>query len=203
MRGRHLEVGSDLRLFLPAPETAEQRLVMEGIGEGPAARVLVIALEGAPPERLADASRAVVNALRGDDTFVFVANGEVAADAFPEALVSYRYLLSETLDTRRFDADFLAAALAARAQDLASPAGLFLEPLLPRDPTLELVNVLERWQSARGAAPRVRRLVRCGWRPRATDGRDTRGRLRSSRSADCAREARRPRSSRLATRMCG
>ena len=146
---RHLEVGSDLRLFLPAPETAEQRLVMEGIGEGPAARVLVVALEGAPPERLADASRALVNALRGDDAFVLVANGDLAADAFPEALLPYRYLLSATLDTRRFDVDFLSAALAARAQDLASPAGVFLEPLLPRDPTLEIVNVLERWESAR------------------------------------------------------
>ncbi len=146
---RHLEVGSDLRLFLPAPETAEQRLVMEGIGEGPAARVLVIALEGAPPGRLADASRAMVNALRNDNAFVLVANGELAADAFPETLLPYRYLLSSTLDTRRFDVDFLTAALAARAQDLASPAGVFLEPLLPRDPTLEIVNVLERWESAR------------------------------------------------------
>ncbi|RPI63652.1 MAG: hypothetical protein EHM50_01970 [Lysobacterales bacterium] len=145
---RYLEVGSDLRLFLPAPETAEQRLVMEGIGEGPAARVLAIALEGAPPERLADASRAIVNALRDDDAFVLVANGDLAADAFPEALLPYRYLWSATLDTRRFDVDFLTAALAARAQDLASPAGVFLEPLLPRDPTLEIVNVLERWESA-------------------------------------------------------
>jgi predicted exporter len=145
---RHLEVGSDLRLFLPAPQTAEQRLVMEGIGEGPAARVLVIALEGAPPERLADASRSVVDALRDDESFVLVANGDVAADALPEALLPYRYLLSSTLDERRFDAEFLAAALDARAQDLASPAGIFLEPLLPRDPTLELINVLERWESA-------------------------------------------------------
>jgi predicted exporter len=136
-------------LFLPAPETAEQRLVMEGFAEGPAARVLVIALEGAPPERLADASRAIVNALRDDAAFVLVANGDLATDGFPVALLPYRYLLSATLDTRRFDVDFLTAALAARAQDLASPAGVFLEALLPRDPTLEIVNVLERWESAR------------------------------------------------------
>jgi predicted exporter len=149
---RNLDVGSDLRLFLPAPETPEQRLVIEGIGEGPAARVLVVALEGAPPERLAAASRAVVSALRDDDAFVLVTNGDLAADAFPEALLPYRYLLSTTLDTRRFDAAFLTAALDARAQDFASPAGVFLEPLLPRDPTLEIVNVLERWQAAQ--APR-------------------------------------------------
>ncbi len=149
---RHLEVRSDLRLFLPVPETAEQRLVMEGIGEGPAARVLMIALEGAPVERLADASRAIVAALRADDSFVLVTNGEITADAFPPALLPYRYLLSTTLDTRRFDAAFLTRALGARAQDLASPAGLILEPLVPRDPTLELMNVLERWDSTE--APR-------------------------------------------------
>ena len=182
---------------------AEQRLVMEGIGEGPAARVLVIALEGAPAERLADASRAVVDALRDDDSFVLVANGDVAADAFPEALLPYRYLLSSTLDTRRFDADFLAAALAARAQDLASPAGVFLEPLLPRDPTLELMNVLERWGSARAAAARARRVVRRGRRPRAPDSRDTCARPSIQPvSVLRSRSSKRP-SRRLATRTCG
>jgi predicted exporter len=34
----------------------------------------------------------------------------------------------------------------ARARDLSSPAGAFLEPWLPRDPTLELLKVLQRWQ---------------------------------------------------------
>ena len=76
---RHLDVSSDLRLFRPAADTPEQRLVMEGIGEGPAARVLVVALDGAPPERLAEASRAMVDSLRGDDAFLLVANGGEAS----------------------------------------------------------------------------------------------------------------------------
>jgi predicted exporter len=50
---RQLSIVSDLRLFLPAPATAEQRMLLEGLGEGPAARVLVVALGGAPPEELA------------------------------------------------------------------------------------------------------------------------------------------------------
>ena len=45
---RHLSITSDLRLFLPSPATSEQRLLLEGLGEGPAARVLAIALSGAP-----------------------------------------------------------------------------------------------------------------------------------------------------------
>jgi predicted exporter len=145
---RHLSIGSDLRLFLPAPETAEQRLLLQSFGEGPAARVLVVALEGARPEQLADASRALVDALHDDDAFRFVANGDLALDGFPDALLPYRFLLSSTLDTEHFDERHLTEALAARARDLASPAGLFLEPWLPRDPTLELLKLLQRWQPA-------------------------------------------------------
>ncbi len=142
---RHLSVRNDLRLFLPKPATAVERLLLEGIGEGPATRVLVVALEGAPPEQLADASRALVDALRGDPAFLLVANGDFALDSFPDELLPYRFLLSPTLDTHRLDRDYLAAALAARSRDLGSPAGLFLEPWLPRDPTLELLGVLQRW----------------------------------------------------------
>lgn len=145
---RHLSIGSDLRLFLPAPETVEQRLLLQGLGEGPATRVLAIALSGAPPEQLADTSRALGDSLHDDAAFQFVANGDLALDDFPDALLPYRFLLSPTLDTQRFDERYLAEALAARARDLASPAGLFLEPWLPRDPTLELVNLLQRWQPA-------------------------------------------------------
>jgi predicted exporter len=143
---RHLSVTSDLRLFLPAPATSEQRLLLEGLGEGPAARVLVIALGGAPPEQLADASRALVEGLRGDDAFRFVANGDFALDEVPDALLPYRFLLSPTLDTEPLDENALRAALVARSRDLASPAGLLIEPWLPRDPTLELPRLLERWQ---------------------------------------------------------
>src|SRR5262245_30531769 len=146
---RHLSVTSDLRLFLPTPTTSEQRLLLEGLGEGPAARVLVVALGGASPEQLADASRALVERLRGDDAFRFVANGDFALDELPDALLPYRYLLSPTLDTERLDEGSLRTALVARSRDLASPAGLLIEPWLPRDPTLELPKLLERWQPTR------------------------------------------------------
>jgi predicted exporter len=143
---RQLAVSSDLRLFLPSAHTAEERLLLEGLGEGPAARVLVVALAGASPAELANASRTLVTELRGDSAFLFVANGEMALDEFPDELLPYRFLLSPTLDSRRFDAELLTASLAARARDLSSPAGVFLEPWLARDPTLEVLSVLRRWQ---------------------------------------------------------
>ena len=38
--------------------------------------------------------------------------------------------------------------LSTSARDISSPAGLVLEPLLPRDPTLEVLALLQRWQPA-------------------------------------------------------
>ena len=49
---RHLAVASDLRLFLPTAGTADQRWLLDTLGEGPAARVLVVALSGAAPDKL-------------------------------------------------------------------------------------------------------------------------------------------------------
>ena len=147
---RRLSVGTDLRLFLPSPTTANERLLLEVIGEGPASRVLVIALGGGSPERLADVSRALVSELRDSELFRFIANGESFFDEFPDELLPYRFLLAPTLDTHRFDRDFLKSELEARARDLASPAGLLVEPLLARDPTLELLDVLELWEPIDG-----------------------------------------------------
>jgi predicted exporter len=143
---RQLSIGTDLRLFLPNPTTPEQRLLLEGIGEGPASRVLVVALGGARIERLADVSQALAEALRESEYFRFVTNGELALDAFPDELLPYRFLLSPTLDQRRFDADYLGETLRSRVRDLASPAGIVLEPWIARDPTLELLALLQRWQ---------------------------------------------------------
>src|ERR1044072_8429137 len=86
---RALAISSDLRLFLPSATTVEQRLLLEEIGEGPASRVLVIALEGAPPEQLADTSRQLAEALRDSGELRFVANGEVSLDSLPDDLLPY------------------------------------------------------------------------------------------------------------------
>jgi len=145
---RNLVVGSDLRLFMPSPRTARERLVLEEIGEGPASRMLLIAISGTDPRAAAETSRALVKALRDSGEFRWVANGEGSLEDIPERLLAYRYLLSPTLDDARFDTAFLSEQLHERLRDMASPAAGFLEPLLPRDPTLELLKLAESWQPA-------------------------------------------------------
>ncbi|WP_255516391.1 MMPL family transporter [Luteimonas suaedae] len=148
--GQRLQLSGDLRAFMPAPETPEQQLLIDELGDGPGARLLLVALSGAEPQVLARQSRALHAALRDDARIELVANGEDEAglDAVPQRLRPYRYLLSPGFDRQPLDADTLRDALDARLQDLGSPAAALVEPLLPSDPTLETLALAEAWTPA-------------------------------------------------------
>src|SRR5690606_17338441 len=144
-----LSFSGALRRFLPDPRTPEQTLLIDELGEGPGSRLLLVALANADVEILAAQSQAMATALAGDARFGFAANGAgVGLDAIPERLRPYRYLLSPTLDAQALDADFLRAEIGQRVQDLGSPAGELVEPLLPSDPTLETLRLAETWLPA-------------------------------------------------------
>lgn len=145
---RTLTISGDLRLFLPAPKTEEQQLLLEGIGEGPAAGVLLVALEGADPQALAEQSRSLAGAARNRPEFLRVDNGESPLGDLPEPLMDWRYLLSPGMDGDGLGAPRLRRELQARVRDLLSPAAPLLEPLMTRDPTLEVVKLVEGWVPA-------------------------------------------------------
>ena len=146
-----LSMSGDLRKFMPDAQTAEQRLLMDELGEGPGSRLLLIAITGAEAPTLAAQSNALAARLAADPRFLLVANGtSQTLDAIPERLRPYRYLLSDGLDTRALDRATLQAALQARMEDLGSPAAGLLEPLIPSDPTLETLRLVEGWQPANG-----------------------------------------------------
>ena len=153
---RSLVVTSDLRAFMPPPRNADQKLLLDQIGEGPASRLLLleIAAKQESFEHFAELSRGLAQALRGDPHFTRVLNGEVDLTALDPALLPYRYLLSPTLDTQPLDADFLRDELHQRVEDLASPAAGMLKPWLARDPTLEMLKLAQRWTPAK--APQMR-----------------------------------------------
>lgn len=146
---QHLVIGTDLRLFMPSPQTPQERLILEEIGEGPASRMLLLAISGPEPQAAADTSRALAAALRASGEFRLVANGESSLGAIPDSLLAYRYLLAPTLDHSALEVGFLRAQLEERVRDLASPAAGMLEPWLPRDPTLELLKLADSWLPAR------------------------------------------------------
>lgn len=142
---RNLVVSADLRLFMPAPETAQERLLLEGLASGPAARVVLVGLEGGDAAGRAAASRALVAAFRQAPGVLQAMNGEDAAGAaVPEALLPLRYLLADT----SLDAAALHEALVTRQQDLASPLAALVEEWAPRDPGLLALQLAEAWTPA-------------------------------------------------------
>ncbi len=143
-----LRVSSDLRLFLPDASTPAQQFVLDGIGDSPASRLLLVALDGVEPMELAEISHALAERLRGRAEFRQVQNG--AERSIPAWVTEYRYLLTPARDGRPFDEAVLREALTERLQDLASPAAPLMETLIPADPTLEALAVLESW-APRGA----------------------------------------------------
>lgn len=151
--GSRLKISGDLRAFLPEPETADQQLLIEGLGDGPGSRLLLLSLSQASPEVLAQQSRRLAAMLAEDGRIELVANGGEAGtglDAIEPRLRPYRYLLSPGFDAEPLDAALLREALAERLQDLGSPAADLIEPLLPSDPTLETLALAEAWQPATG-----------------------------------------------------
>ncbi|MGN0862321.1 MAG: MMPL family transporter [Stenotrophomonas koreensis] len=140
-----IQVSGDLRKFMPEPRTAEQSLLIDELGDGPGSRLLMLALQGDATPVLAAQSRQLATRLREDDRFDWVLNGDqpMALEDLPEHLLPYRYLLAP-VPAGQFEPGNLQLALQDRLADLASPMGEQLEPLLPRDPTLHLLALLEQ-----------------------------------------------------------
>ncbi len=149
---------TDLSAFLPANPTPMQQLLVDQLRDGPASRLILFAIEGGDAAARARASTLMVNRLRKDTQFSMVNNG--AADAQQndrEFLFKHRYLLSEAVSAERFSAAGLHAAIGDTIDNLASPAGLLFKSLLPRDPTGELLNIID--QLSRSPAPQVQNGV--------------------------------------------
>jgi len=157
MVSQRLKISTDLRSFMPAPTTPDQRLLMEQVGDGPGSRLLLVSLSGGSDEQLATLSQGLAAALKKDRRYSQVLNGSFDLGALDTSLLPYRYLLSPTLDTQPLDEAYLANQLQQRLDDLSSPAASLLKGLLPRDPTLEVLKLAESWAPAK--SPEVREGV--------------------------------------------
>ncbi|MEO7400209.1 MAG: MMPL family transporter [Polaromonas sp.] len=141
---------ADLSAFLPRTPTPEQQLLMDQLRDGLASRLILVGIEGADAPARAGLSQQMAQRLRADPVFVTVNNGEpVNTERDRAFLFRNRYLLSPAVTPARFTADGLHAALGNSIDTLASPAGLLVKSLLPRDPTGEMMQLLEQLDSGK------------------------------------------------------
>ena len=136
---RHLEVRTEMTVFLPPSATPAQRLLLGQLREGVASRMMLIEVRGGATPDLARTSRDLARRLRDSGLFSSVNNGDLAALAAErELILAHRYLLSPTVEAGRFSAKGLETALQESLEALASPAGALLQAAIPLDPTGEL-----------------------------------------------------------------
>jgi predicted exporter len=156
---------ADLSAFLPSRPTPAQQLLVDQLRDGPGSRLILIALEGGDVETRVRLSAALAHRLRSDREFSNVGNGEeLTAARDREFLFTHRYLLSEAVTPEHFTPSGLKQSMQDTVADLASPEGLTLQGLAVRDPTGEMLTVIDRlsrtqasrsrdgvWTSADGA----------------------------------------------------
>jgi predicted exporter len=141
---------TDLSAFLPGSPTAAQRLLVAQLRDGIASRLILIGVEGGEPAARARISLEMAKRLRADSLFISVNNGEpvgIAKDR--ELLFSHRYLLSTAVTPEHFTEAGLRDAIQDTLDLLASPAGLLAKSLLARDPTGEMVEIINSVTSER------------------------------------------------------
>ena len=145
---------TDLSAFFPRSPTPAQQLLLDQVRDGLASRLILVGIEGADAPARAMLSKQTALRLRADTAFVSVNNGEPVNTARDQAfLFDHRYLLSSAVTPARFSVEGLHAALVDSIDLLSSSAGLLVKSLLPRDPTGEMVQLLNQFNS--GARPRM------------------------------------------------
>jgi predicted exporter len=144
---------ADMSAFLPQRPSATQQLLVEQLREGALSRLLLVGIEGGDVATRARLSKDLAARLAASPDFSGVQNGDAAALAKDrEVLFSYRYLLSPAVEPGRFTVAGLRQAISDNIDLLASPAGLMIKSLLPRDPTGELMELVGRLGADRGPA---------------------------------------------------
>jgi predicted exporter len=146
---------ADLSAFLPQAPTQEQQVLVDQLRDGALSRLILVGIEGADATTRAALSADLAQRLRTAPEFSSISNGEAAfTPRDRELLFADRYLLSPSVTAERFTVKGLHEAIADSIDLLASPAGLMLKTLLPRDPTGELTQLLTQLGGSAGAATR-------------------------------------------------
>ncbi|MDE2600018.1 MAG: MMPL family transporter [Rhodocyclaceae bacterium] len=133
---------ADMSAFLPRHPTEQQSLLVDQLKEGTLSRTLLIGIEGSDPAGRAKLSRGLTRALMQSELIATANNGSDESSAQErELLFRHRYLLSPAVTPEHFSVEGLRESIANSIDMLASPVGVLLKKLLPRDPTGEIMQL--------------------------------------------------------------
>jgi predicted exporter len=146
---------ADLSTFLPRSPSAAQQILVEQLRDGVVSRLILVAVENAPPEVLAPLSKNMAAQLRAAPDFISVNNGDdQSLGKARDFLWHNRYLLSPAVVPGHFTPQALRADLDNDLQLLGSSAGMLVKSMLPADPTGEMLRVIGQFQGGEHPATR-------------------------------------------------
>jgi predicted exporter len=149
-------ITTDLTFFLPRDAGFLDAVLVQQMREGPASRVLMLALENADETALATTSRRLAESLAAQPLFESVDNG-AGGDALAQlerSLFEHRFVLDPELSPGQFTVPALHAALQDRWAELASPTAMLQKAWLTRDPLGQWQRLLKSWLAPQGPALR-------------------------------------------------
>jgi predicted exporter len=139
---------TDLSAFLPSAPDARQRLLVKLLRDGPASQLVLMSIRGSDQATLALLSHELAADLRKRREFTSVANGELGGiDQDSAVLFRNRYLLSAAVTPERFTVSGLTEAMQGAIAQQSGTAGLFGADFLARDPTGEMLQILDQLDS--------------------------------------------------------
>lgn len=135
---------ADLSAFMPSSPSARQQILIDQFRDGIVARLMMVGIEGGNAAERARVSLSLGQALRKEPAFMNVLNGDEALMRKDQAFFfDNRYLLSPTVTSERFKPEGMRAAIEESIQGLSGSTGLLLKQVFPRDPTGEIMSVME------------------------------------------------------------
>jgi predicted exporter len=138
---------TDMSAFMPRNPTPTQKIMVEQLRDGVVSRLILIGVEGASPPVLAQISKNMAQELRASPELQAVNNGEqVGMEKDFDLLWNNRYLLSDAVTPQRFTPAGLKESLSGYLDLLSSPMGGMAQRVLPKDPSGELIHLLEQLQ---------------------------------------------------------
>lgn len=141
-------IRTDMAALLPQGHDPAARFMLRELRSGAANRLILIGIEGAPPARLARASRALAARLSAAGTFTLVRNGAgtLAGSSEERFLFAHRYLLSPAVAPEAFTTAALRADLRRLLAGLQSSAAPLVERFGLADPTGAFLPLAGAWR---------------------------------------------------------
>lgn len=142
---------TDLSVFLPSEPNKKEAMLLGQLQNGAANRILLVGIEGSDTATLAQIGKSFAGKLRNHSVFSHVLNDQSVIDpAEQELIYTYRYLLSPNTSAELFTPKSLETLIHGNLLELSSASGLLSKSLFMRDPTGEVMALVDRLTPVQG-----------------------------------------------------